>query len=197
MSEKPAHESATTSEETALLIPFDELGPSLRAFDRLDPAMSFGIPRHVTLLYPFAPLDALLPPARADLAALFASVAPFNCSFPRSAWFGREVLFLTPEPRQVFVELTTRIWRRFPGYPPYGGAFAEIVPHLTVGDGSTVASRGTSTAAMRRTERALAPLLPLVGMADRVLLMAGRREPGGWRVVAEFALGPQRQSFTS
>jgi hypothetical protein len=190
MSEKSAHGPDTTPVETALLIPFGELGPPLHAFEMLDPAVSFGIPRHVTLLYPFAPLEALLSPARADLAALFASVAPFSCSFTRTAWFGKEVLFLAPEPRQVFVDLTTRVWRRFPDYPPYRGAFADIVPHLTIGDGSTLAGRTASMEDMRRAEGAVASLLPLVGMAQRVLLMAGRRAPGGWRVVAEFALGP-------
>jgi 2'-5' RNA ligase superfamily protein len=190
MSEVPPPGAITASEETALLIPFPALEAPLRAYQGLDPAVSFGVPRHVTLLGPFAPLELLASAARAALRSLFASVAAFRCSFPRTAWFGEEVLFLMPEPRDVFVELTSQVWRLFPDYPPYGGAFAEIVPHLTVGISTTLADREASTAEMRRAEAGLAPLLPLTGTADRALLMAGRREPNGWRVVAEFPFAP-------
>ena len=47
-----------------------------------------------------------------------------------------ESLYLVPEPDEPFISLTEAIVREFPEYPPYGGKFTEIVPHLTVADRS-------------------------------------------------------------
>jgi len=41
-------------------------------------------------------------------------------------------LYLAPTPAEPFVALTAALARRFPEYPPYGGQFRNIVPHLTV-----------------------------------------------------------------
>ena len=47
-----------------------------------------------------------------------------------------ESLYLVPEPDEPFILLTEAIVREFPEYPPYGGKFTEIVPHLTVANRS-------------------------------------------------------------
>jgi len=177
------------AEESALLVPLPELEGALGPYRRLDPAAGFGVPPHVTLLLPFVPIDRLRPDDRTALGELFGSVRAFDCRFEQLSWFGDDVLWLVPEPKAVFVELTTRIWQRFPDNPPYGGAFAEIVPHLTIGDGSAAAGGRVTAAELREAEAGVSRLLPLRATADRALLMAGRREPNGWRVIEEFALG--------
>ncbi len=45
-------------------------------------------------------------------------------------------MWLAPRPDRPFRDLTTAVWRRFPEAPPYAGAYAEIVPHLTIGHGA-------------------------------------------------------------
>ena len=42
------------------------------------------------------------------------------------------VLYIAPEPDGPFRELTDALAQAFPEHPPYDGAFAEVVPHLTV-----------------------------------------------------------------
>ena len=72
---------------------------------------------------------------------------------------------------------------RFPQAPPYGGAFDDVVPHLTVGERQP---RDVLVAAAA----AVAPHLPIHARADTVRLIAGRPEPGGgWRTAATFPLG--------
>ena len=42
------------------------------------------------------------------------------------------MVYLAPEPSAPFRNLTHELCRRFPEYPPYGGAFDDVVPHLSV-----------------------------------------------------------------
>jgi hypothetical protein len=42
------------------------------------------------------------------------------------------VLYLDPEPADGLRQLTLAIAGRWPKAPPYGGAFDEVIPHLTV-----------------------------------------------------------------
>jgi 2'-5' RNA ligase len=179
---------ALTAEETALLVPFPELEATLAAHRRLDPSASFGVPPHITLLYPFAPLAELDDLSRARLGALFARQEPIRVDFQRTAWFGDDVVWLAPEPSEPFVRLTSEIFDAFPDYPPFRGAFDTVVPHLTIGDNGEGAGRTSSLGALKAAEQAVSALLPLSATADRAYLMAGERRPGGWRMVGEFAL---------
>lgn len=150
---------------------------------RLDPSAGWGVPAHVTVVYPFVP-----PPVGVDvldrLRVALASVPPFECVFSRVEWFlDDEVMWLAPEPDRPFRVLTDAVWRAFPGFPPYGGRFADVVPHLTVGANGDMA-------AMRSAAAELAPRLPVTVFVDRVLLLAGRAAPGGWHSVVEFRSVP-------
>jgi hypothetical protein len=90
-----------------------------------------GLPPHVTILSPFAPPKSLGRTLLANLRAFFAREPLFDfslvglCGFPT-------VLYLAPEPLGSFDSLTNATAARFPDYPPYRGAFASPVPHLTV-----------------------------------------------------------------
>jgi hypothetical protein len=96
-----------------------------------------GLPRHVTLLFPWrrAPLSP------ADLAALadaLAGVPPFRVTL---RLFGRFPghLFLDPEPGDVIRGLIGRLVSAFPDTPPYGGRFPDPVPHVTIAEAATEA----------------------------------------------------------
>jgi hypothetical protein len=143
----------------------------------------------VTVLYPFAPTDVLDRALRSGLRRLFAAHAAFDVEFRCSRWFGEDVLWLAPEDPRPFVALTESVASAYPQWQPYGGAFETVIPHLTVGDIAEAEGRVASVDELRAAEAALAGRLPLRDVADRVLLMAGRREPTSWRVLDEFRLG--------
>jgi 2'-5' RNA ligase len=100
-----------------------------------DWAASVGVPSHVTVLFPFLPAIALLPHVRRELAAVAARYAPFDVEFRHVGRFPG-VVYVAPEPAMAFARLTADVVARFPGYPPYEGAFDEVVPHLTVAEGT-------------------------------------------------------------
>jgi hypothetical protein len=66
---------------------------------------------------------------------------------------------------------------------PYGGVYADVVPHLTVGDRS---AGGVSE--LRAAEADVLRWLPIEARISRMWLMTGNAAPGSWQTVAELAL---------
>jgi 2'-5' RNA ligase superfamily protein len=120
---------------------------------RHDPAAAQGMPAHITVLYPF------LPEARHDvelldrLRALCATVPPIDLDLPRTARFPHTI-YLDPEPVEPFRRLTQAIAAEWPEAPPYGGAFDDVRPHVTIAD-------GVGVALMDRIDQDVSPQLPL------------------------------------
>jgi len=120
--------------ESALIVAISEAEFLVSRFrDRFDPSASAGVPAHVTLLYPFKPPNELGTEVMERLVELFQSFQSFDVSFARAKRFPG-VLYLAPEPDETFRRLTEKIAKHFPETPPYGGKFAEIIPHLTIAD---------------------------------------------------------------
>jgi len=128
---------AHSSDNTAMTLPIGATGviiPVLAVEPLLDRP---GVPpraveAHVTVLFPWVPMDRLTDEDERALAAIFADTPPIDV---RLAEFRRfpTVLYLRPEPEEPFRELTRRIAARWPEHPPYGGEFGDDVqPHLTV-----------------------------------------------------------------
>lgn len=42
------------------------------------------------------------------------------------------VVYLAPKPAALFIAFTQAVVERWPEHQPYGGAYEEIIPHLTV-----------------------------------------------------------------
>lgn len=93
------------------------------------------MPAHVTLLTPFVPPGEWNADHAARLAAALAETAPFDARFRRTGRFGKTTVYLVPEPSRVFERLATSVAAAFPEYPPYGGAFSAVLPHLTLAHG--------------------------------------------------------------
>lgn len=171
--------------ESAVIIP---IGPAedLVAEHRrdLDLASSWGVPAHVTVVYPFVPPSQLDSLVINRLAAVIGAVPSFDCTFSRCGWFGDEVLWLAPDPDQAFRDITIAVTKEFPDYPPYGGAFKDVVPHLTIGE----LRRGT-VAQLRAAEADVARRLPFSARIDHALLIAGTSGPNSWHRVAMLPLG--------
>jgi 2'-5' RNA ligase superfamily len=177
--------------ETCLIAPVPAAESAVgRHRARLDPSAADGAPAHITVLSPFLPIDSVGSAEQIHLRQLFAATDPIPFTLTRVARFpgaaGRaplrrapRVLYLAPEPSEPFVALTQRVWRRWPEYPPYEGAYEEVIPHLTVavGDGD-----------FTEVERALTRQLPIPAKAEEVWLIV-RAETGGWVCALSFPLG--------
>jgi 2'-5' RNA ligase len=129
--------------EFALVVPFDGL---------VEPVgVANDLPAHVTVLYP-APGDVVA------LTEVLAPFAPFDVTFTHVDRFPG-LLWLAPEPAEQFVALTEAVASRFPAFPPYGGRYPSIIPHLTV-----------AAALLDETAALVEPLLPLHSHVDAVVL---------------------------
>ena len=182
----PATPPAPDATESAVVIPVPEaeaaVGPHR---GRLDPFAAWGVPAHVTVLAPFVPPGAITDAAIEALGAAVASVAAFDCEFAGTRWFGDRVLWLAPEPAQPFRALTSAVSAAFPGFLPYQGIHAEVVPHLTIGF-----SEARGNGPLRAAEASVRGTLPVRTRVRRAWLMTGRNVPAGWRMVAELPLAP-------
>lgn len=177
-----ADDSTSTFEagRTGLIVRIPEAEPAVRGWrERLDPSARDGVPAHVTVLFPFldeSRIDALVLSALEDLLGRHQA---FDLRFARS---GRlpEVLYLVPEPDTRLRQLTEAVAARWPEAPPYGGRFAEIVPHLTI-------AQGQEEAVLAEIEADLPGRLPFASHVSSVELMV--HDGTEWQELASFALG--------
>ena len=172
----------TPSAYSCLVIPVPELEAVVRPrLERRSPESLLpgrdDVHAHVTLLAPFA--GEVDEGVSAELASLFGDVTAFEFRLTRVAEFPGGATYLTPDPAAPFRALTQELCRRFPEFPPYGGAFDEVVPHLTV-----PLRDGEDAAAVRRE---LEPQLPITAHAREAALIW--YEPGAFRVLERFAFG--------
>jgi hypothetical protein len=150
--------------------------------DRLDPSAPWGVPAHVTVLFPFVPPHALGAHVEERVEDVVARLRPAEVTFNRVGWFGEDVVYLAPEPDDWFRVATAGIAAAFPDYPPYAGEIDDPTPHLTIGDGAPAAE-------MQRAAEELAGKLPMQERLDHLALMVGSEAPNSWRVLHEFQLG--------
>jgi 2'-5' RNA ligase superfamily len=170
--------------ETAVIVPVPAADAVVGTYRQaLDEAAVWGVPAHVTVLYPFLPPDRITEAVVGGLRDLLAPVGSFSCVFSRVSWFARDVVWLAPDPAEPFRALTGLVWDRFPECPPYGGAHPDVIPHLTVGS-----TRRGELSALRRAAADVRGNLPIRARVDRVRLIAGTMGARSWRTVAEFAL---------
>jgi len=167
-------------DQSTLVVPVPAAEPAVAMWrNRHDPAARAGIPAHVTILIPFLPPHTITAGEEERLAHLFASFKAFRFHLRDVRRFPG-ALYLAPEPADRFVQLTSAVWSAWPMCPPYGGRFADIVPHLTVADhvGDDV---------LDTVERAIAAAVPIEAYASELSLMV--QQQGRWRVRRTFALG--------
>ena len=98
---------------------------------RRGPAAGPAIPAHLTILYPFMEPAAVDDGVLGRLAGAVADVAPFRFTLTHVDAFP-EVVILAPHPAAAFSDLVARVCAAFPGFPPYEGRHARVVPHVTV-----------------------------------------------------------------
>jgi 2'-5' RNA ligase len=169
-----------TPAEGGIIVPVDVPVPVRRLRDRMDPSAVQGVPAHVTLIYPFmhpAEIDAA---TRRRLEQIVAGEPSFSFALTR---VGRwpDVVYLAPEPDEPFRRLIAALADGFPDYPPYGGAYDEIVPHVTV-------AADPRPDWLDAAERALPAMLPIRDVAREALLV-GHLGGGPWQTHLHLPLG--------
>jgi 2'-5' RNA ligase len=168
--------------DSALVVPFSDVEHAVAAYRREhDPRAAIGVAAHVTVHFPWIPAGTVDPDALAKVRGLAGSTAPFAVTFAELRWFGREVLWLAPDPEQPLRELSARSAALWPEAPLYSGEYDDVVPHLTIGEVGDLA-------ALRRAEADLAQALPLRARAAEIWWYALDRS-GRWERRAAFKLG--------
>jgi 2'-5' RNA ligase len=138
------------------------------------------MPAHVTLLVPFIDSEVLATGQTRTVEAVLARFEPFELALNATAYFTGPpmVLYLAPEPADPFRAMTSALVRSFPEHPPYGGAHATVVPHLTV---ATRLERDHLAA----IEAEVAQALPITARPGEAWLMEHGGD--GWRLRGRFA----------
>lgn len=157
----------------------EEVVGSLR--QRFDASALLGVPAHITVLAPFMAPESVTESVLAQISLAFRGVAAFEFLLDRVGRFPKTT-YLVPEPPGPFIELTNRLVRAFPAYPPYGGEFATIVPHLTVAHGNAEwATLAENELADRLSGKAISGLCAAVHLLED--------STGRWKRLARFDLG--------
>ena len=172
----------TSAVESAILIKVPQVESLVGRHRRdLDPSANWGVPAHVTLLYPFLPPSEIDANVLGRIATCVSGHRAFEVQFARVKWFGEEVLWLAPEPDLSFRRLTAALFAAFPETPPYGGTIFDPTPHLTVAD-------GVKADRMKEVESLVIARLPIRAFFDSVSVMVGSPEPASWMTLADLPL---------
>ncbi len=168
--------------ESAVLVVVREAEPVVGRFRvKLDRSAGWGVPPHVTVLYPFLPPDRIDAAAIARLGEAVATVPAFDLVFARLEWFDDKAVWLAPEPDQPLRALTASVFASFPDCPPYGGEHDDPIPHLTVGHDWPVD-------VLRSAAAEVEPQLPIRVSVGAVELLVGSAQPRSWRTIATLPL---------
>jgi len=171
-------------EYSGLIVPLPDLEPVVGDWRARYDTQFADTPAHVTVLFPWIPPASL---TEADLDAvgqLAASWQPFEVVFARFGVFDdADVHYLAPEPADPFLALTEDLCTVWPEYPPYEGAFAEVVPHLTV----STSADATQAAEFRAALTAQLPVRTVARELAAVEVIDGR-----CRVRRSFRLGGRK-----
>jgi len=171
--------------QAAVIVPIPVADPIVAAHrSRLDAAATLGVPAHVTIIFPFARPGVLSTDDDGRLASAVRSVPRFVCSFTEIGWFGDACAWLRPDDDRPFRALTQAVWDMFPDYPPYEGAFDEVIPHLTIGE-----RRFGTLEDLQRAAAEVTTHLPIRQHISEALFIAGTEAPNSWSVVRRFLLG--------
>jgi hypothetical protein len=178
------HPMPRASYESALVI----LVPKAEAFverirQRYDPSAAIGMPAHITLNYPFLPGQRVDAEDIDQLRVLFSGFPPLRFALVEVRRFF-DTVYLAPEPGDPFMQMIQAVASHFPGSPPYGGIFAEVVPHLSL-------AQSENEAELELVLREFAPgskgKLPIAASAGEVWLMDN--QSGRWEKRLAFRLG--------
>jgi 2'-5' RNA ligase len=149
--------------------------------ERFDSSARLGVPAHITVLFPFMSPESITASVVQRIQAVLREAQAFEFSLATVARFPATA-YLEPEPAAPFIALTERLAREFPQFPPFGGEFPTIIPHLTVAHGSAAESE----VAEAQLVSSLAMHGPITSVCSSLVLM--ENSSGTWRQMHVFPL---------
>jgi 2'-5' RNA ligase len=155
--------------ESGLAVLVPEAEPLVRSFrDKYDLSAAGVATAHITLLYPFKHPSEINQRVTEQLKQCFASFRAFDFSLSTIRRLPGGVLYLAPQPDELFRRLIVAVWECYPETPPYGGKYSGVVPHLTV---AQLADEQQAEQVAVELERASQGLLPIHATARQIALM--------------------------
>ena len=122
--------------ESALVVLVPEADELVGPFrERYDPSALEGMGAHITINYPFQPKQMDRELLIKELTDLFAHFPSTGFSLTELRQFP-DTLYLAVDPEGPIRAMAKAVFKRYPESPPYGGAFDEVYPHVTVAEAS-------------------------------------------------------------
>lgn len=146
---------------------------------KYDQVSLHGIPSHITILFPFKNPEIIDEKIINLIRNFFSRIKCFDFSLVRINTFP-DVVYMEPEPRSKFIELTEGIVKIFPENPPFEGKFKRINPHLTIGN-----KLQDIESAKAEISQDITPKLPLKTSATEAWLMESKN--GEWSIREKFS----------
>ena len=125
-----------------------------------------------------------------EVERFFADVTPFDFALTGESTFPNGLRYLVPEPGSTFSRLTHGLHRLFPEYPPYGGQFDLVVPHLTIPDGAPAPPaplqlRAHEATLLHYDSEAVTKIEGIKERAKNVGVVGGREFNPGWHLALD------------
>ncbi len=171
------------STDSALVVLVPEVESLVGEFRaKYDSSAADDMPAHITINYPFRPQETSPSKLVETFTGLFSRLAKFEFSIAAIRRFP-DVLYLEPVPERPFRKLIQTVADAFPESPPYGGAFKEVIPHLTVAE---ISDKALLARVSSEFTHSLEGKLPVYSTANGVWWM--HKLEGRWIKTARFAL---------
>ena len=174
---------AVPADQSAIVVLVPAAEPAVATLrERHDPSARDGMAAHITVLYPFKAPDMI---TDTDLTVLTEHIGrhrTFAINLVDVSAFDDHAVYLAPRPAEPAIALTQTVVAAFPEYPPYEGAFSDIVPHLTI----AVTNQGTFADIRAECTAEVSGHLPIEAEIEEVALVV--RRTGRWRVDGLFPL---------
>lgn len=168
----------TSMAVTFLALPAPEADPTVGPFrHKHDPSSRRGLGAHITLLYPFLPINSR------ELDAVAASVPRFHYTLDRIERFP-STIFLGPTPLEPFQRLFEILVKAFPDFAQGHPQHPRFVPHTSV---ARFVRGNRALAIVQELEIALQESGPIQCHARELVVL--RRDEGPWEVTRRCALG--------
>jgi 2'-5' RNA ligase len=173
----PLQEPSKSS--TLLLIPIFSFPPELWRLCKLYHNDLDQMPPHITLAFPFLPLDSVTSDVTQQLAKMIEDIPAFDFELAEIKWFGTDVIYLVPSPSDICHSLIVDLQEKFPDFHPYDDAFTSIVPHVTLSEHGSAADR-------RMLGKRAPKFLPISCRATHVWMMSNDGSSDSWSITKIF-----------
>ena len=130
---------------------------------------------HITVLFPFMEPERIDSVVLEKCAGIFSAHARFAFQLSSLGRFP-DAAYLEPDPSEPFIALTLALAQAFPEFPPYGGEFMTIIPHLTVARGDAAQAEFV-TSQLRPRLRSEGPVLSVCNEVELIENSSGRWKP--------------------